>query len=92
LKKVIDETKRVVILSKFHSNFKPESELGESRDKALARLFSLERKFRTNSKLKLDYTKFINEYENLGHMKKVLFSTSCSDKRRERNHKIKRSA
>ncbi|XP_055714381.1 uncharacterized protein LOC129808619 [Phlebotomus papatasi] len=50
--------------------FKKETEmkLGDSRSQALARFLSMERKFATNPELKQEYAKFMNEYEELGHM------------------------
>ncbi|XP_049316212.1 uncharacterized protein LOC109579356 [Bactrocera dorsalis] len=51
--------------------FKKDKELGESRKKAVARLISMENKFKSNSKLKEEYSKFIKEYIDLGHMRKV---------------------
>lgn len=38
---------------------------------AISRLFRLERKLTLNTTLKEEYTKFISEYINLGHMKEV---------------------
>ena len=46
-------------------------ELGESKQKAFAMLRSMERKFIKNPTLKADYTKFMTEYQALGHMKKI---------------------
>lgn len=46
-------------------------ELGESREYALKRLYSLERRLNKNIQLKKDYVKFLEEYENLGHMTKI---------------------
>lgn len=42
--------------------------LGDSRKKALATFFHLEKRFERNAKLKTEYIKFINEYISLGHM------------------------
>ncbi|XP_063541410.1 uncharacterized protein LOC134750209 [Cydia strobilella] len=44
---------------------------GETKQQAMTRFQSLERKFQRNDKLKEECTKVINEYWNLGHMKKV---------------------
>uniref|UniRef100_A0A0A1WIS4 RNA-directed RNA polymerase n=1 Tax=Zeugodacus cucurbitae TaxID=28588 RepID=A0A0A1WIS4_ZEUCU len=55
------------LLWKFHSK----KELGESRKQAVARLISMENKFKSNNKLKEEYNKFIKEYIDLGHMRKV---------------------
>lgn len=45
--------------------------LGNSRDLALKRLHSLNRRFSKNPELRADYTKFVNEYLELGHMRRV---------------------
>ncbi|XP_015122593.1 uncharacterized protein LOC107045016 [Diachasma alloeum] len=47
------------------------AQLGTSFLQAKRRLLSLERKFQWNPKLAEEYTKVINEYIDLGHMKKV---------------------
>lgn len=47
------------------------SNLGKSREFALKRFYSLERKLERDSKLKAEYTAFLSEYENLGHMTKI---------------------
>ncbi|XP_063630296.1 uncharacterized protein LOC134801610 [Cydia splendana] len=44
---------------------------GETKQQAITRFQQIERKFQRNGKLKEEYTKVINEYLNLGHMKKV---------------------
>ncbi|XP_011858580.1 PREDICTED: uncharacterized protein LOC105556118, partial [Vollenhovia emeryi] len=46
-------------------------ELGESKTIACKRLISLERRLERNPDLKGSYTKFLSEYERLGHMSKV---------------------
>lgn len=50
---------------------KPDSELGESRAMARRRLYCLENRFEKNPDLKEAYIKFMNEYEELGHMKRA---------------------
>ncbi|XP_058977598.1 uncharacterized protein LOC131802148 [Musca domestica] len=45
--------------------------LGDSRDIALRRFFSIERKLNKNPELKEDYSQFLKEYEELGHMSQV---------------------
>ncbi|XP_036142109.1 uncharacterized protein LOC118645343 [Monomorium pharaonis] len=45
--------------------------LGESRDVALKRLYSLERRFRRDPELKIQYSQFLNEYLALGHMMQI---------------------
>lgn len=42
--------------------------LGDSKDIAMRRFLSMERKLNKNPTLKEDYTKFLKEYEDLGHM------------------------
>jgi len=42
--------------------------LGKSYDVALRRMLSLERRFQTDTKLKEEYSKFMKEYSELGHM------------------------
>lgn len=55
--------------------------LGDSRQQAVARLLQMERKFKTNNTLRLQYTNFINEYLTLGHMEPIstknLSPTNC---------------
>lgn len=52
--------------------FKESTEkLGDSYNIARKRFFNLERKLRSNSKIKQLYTDFIHEYINLGHMKNI---------------------
>jgi hypothetical protein len=46
-------------------------DLGNSRSRAFARLMQLERKLSTNKELALNYKKFMEEYLELGHIKKV---------------------
>lgn len=45
--------------------------LGASRSIALKRFLSLEKRFRSNPKLKQKYVEFMEEYVNLGHMERV---------------------
>ncbi|XP_061387499.1 uncharacterized protein LOC133322523, partial [Musca vetustissima] len=45
--------------------------LGESRDIALRRFFSMERKLNKNPDLKTEYSNFLREYEEMGHMSQV---------------------
>lgn len=44
--------------------------LGASKGKAIAQLKSMEKKFTKNQQLYQEYSKFMREYEELGHMKK----------------------
>ncbi|XP_072948180.1 uncharacterized protein [Epargyreus clarus] len=45
--------------------------LGESHHIAEKRLLQMEKKMRKNNKLRIDYNKFMQEYESLGHMSEV---------------------
>lgn len=45
--------------------------LGESKDIALRRFIALERRLNANESLKNDYVKFMEEYQDLGHMSPV---------------------
>ncbi|XP_066600077.1 uncharacterized protein [Prorops nasuta] len=47
-------------------------DLGDSYSIALRRLFALERRFERDNDLRIEYSKVINEYINLGHMSRVL--------------------
>lgn len=47
---------------------KPNTTLGESRALALRRLHCSEARFRKNSELQNQYVRFMDEYEQLGHM------------------------
>ncbi|XP_062716335.1 uncharacterized protein LOC134291918 [Aedes albopictus] len=46
-------------------------QLGDSRKSAERRFMSLERRFAANPQLKEQYVEFMEEYESMGHMKKV---------------------
>ncbi|GFS89331.1 integrase catalytic domain-containing protein [Trichonephila clavipes] len=48
--------------------FRDDSSIGDSEEGALKRFYSLERKLHSNNKLKEQYTEFMEEYQNLGHM------------------------
>ncbi|XP_066255904.1 uncharacterized protein [Euwallacea similis] len=50
----------------------PVTELGNSKEKALQRFLSLERKLNKDQGMKDEYCKFIREYLSLGHMSRVL--------------------
>lgn len=45
--------------------------LGDSRQVAIRRLINLEKRLEQNPHLKLEYKKFMSEYESLGHMTKL---------------------
>lgn len=46
-------------------------DLGESRNIALRRFLTLERRLNANKQLKNNYSKFMDEYLRLGHMSRV---------------------
>ncbi|GFW54359.1 integrase catalytic domain-containing protein [Trichonephila clavipes] len=48
--------------------FRDDSSIGDSKEGALKRFYSLERKLHKNNQLKEQYTEFMEEYQNLGHM------------------------
>jgi len=56
----------------------PPIDIGESRSIAIQRLTSLKRRIDTNSDLKSEYSAFLNEYEQLHHMRKVQPSTASN--------------
>lgn len=45
--------------------------LGTSEDMAIRRFFYLEKRFAKDGQLKSEYTKFMDEYESLGHMEEI---------------------
>ncbi|XP_071577848.1 uncharacterized protein [Temnothorax nylanderi] len=47
------------------------NKLGDSREIALKRFLNLERHFKRNPVLKDQYSRFMSEYQSLGHMRKV---------------------
>ncbi|GFW03681.1 integrase catalytic domain-containing protein [Trichonephila clavipes] len=48
--------------------FRDDSSIGDSKEGALKRFCSLERKLHSNNQLKEQCTEFMEEYQNLGHM------------------------
>ncbi|GFT51915.1 DUF1758 domain-containing protein [Trichonephila clavipes] len=48
--------------------FRDDSSLGDSKEGALKRFYSVERKLHSNNQLKEQYTESMEEYHNLGHM------------------------
>ncbi|GFV14344.1 integrase catalytic domain-containing protein [Trichonephila clavipes] len=48
--------------------FRDDSSIGDSKEGALKRFYSLERKLHSNNQLKEQYTEFMEEYQNLCHM------------------------
>ncbi|XP_073821396.1 uncharacterized protein [Musca autumnalis] len=63
-----DNKNRFVVRIPFHQN--PDA-LGDSHGIAINRFFSLERRLQKDPELKEQYVKFMEEYENLGHMTKI---------------------
>ena len=63
-----DETGRFVVKLPIKDS---QSILGSSRDMAVRRLIQLEKRLERNVSHKLEYHKFMDEYENLGHMQLV---------------------
>ncbi|XP_073841412.1 uncharacterized protein [Musca autumnalis] len=63
-----DNKNRFVVRIPFHQN--PDA-LGDSHGIAINRFFSLERRLQKDPELKQQYVKFMEEYENLGHMTKI---------------------
>ena len=63
----------------FHEH--QESGLGESKNQAVHRFLSQERRMQNNPDLKQQYINFMHEYESLGHMEKIISNDSnTSDK------------
>ncbi|XP_029054285.1 uncharacterized protein LOC114881620 [Osmia bicornis bicornis] len=54
--------------------------LGDSENQALRRLYSLKRRFKANPEIKKEYTKFMQEYEEQGHMSQISDGASLSPK------------
>lgn len=65
-----DDTGRYVVSLPF-KNGAEKPDLGNSKQSALAALFSMERRFISKPELKIQYSEFLNEYINAGHMKEV---------------------
>lgn len=63
-----DNSGRFIVSIPFKDNV---CDLGTSRDLALKRFYSIERKLNKNSAIKTQYTEFVEEYTNLGHMTKI---------------------
>ncbi|XP_031353317.1 uncharacterized protein LOC116178110 [Photinus pyralis] len=59
---------RFIVKIPLKNNF---SDLGNSRELALSRFYSLERRLMKNERLRLDYLKFMDEYKALGHMTEI---------------------
>lgn len=60
---------RFVVKLPLKSNW---TDLGESEQTALNRLYSIERKLAKNPDLRRQYEEFLREYENLGHMSELV--------------------
>lgn len=54
--------------------------LGDSYSKALQRFYSLEKRFKSNPKLKCEYSKFMKEYYDLNHMEKCEYNEKNESK------------
>lgn len=71
---IFDKTHKQSANGRFivHLPFKSSSQkLGESRTAAVRRLEQMERRFNRNPELKIQYTKFMDEYIQLKHMEKI---------------------
>jgi hypothetical protein len=68
--KLADPTGRFIVRLPFRRN---PPELGSSKEIALKRFITLERKFKRNQSLHADYNAFIQEYKQLGHLEHVPF-------------------
>lgn len=66
-----DKLGRFVVKMPFKESVK---DLGESKNMALKRFQSLERKLCKVPELKVDYVNFMKEYEGLGHMKEIILN------------------
>jgi hypothetical protein len=69
---VQDENNRFIVNLPVRENIE---ELGESRSVAMKRLIAIERKLSKQPSLKNQYIEFMNQYESLGHMSKVISET-----------------
>lgn len=64
-----NEEGRFIVNLPLKNNFR--EKIGNSYEIAKRRFLSLEKRLQNNLKLKKDYTKFMIEYESLGHMELV---------------------
>ncbi|RLU22365.1 hypothetical protein DMN91_004643 [Ooceraea biroi] len=64
-----DNSGRFIVRLPIRENAEP---LGESREIAEKRLKQLERCFKNNRSLQVEYVKFMREYESLGHISRVV--------------------
>lgn len=64
-----DQSGRFSVRLPFNTTIPPS--LGSSRENAVNRLLQIERKLQKDPQLAKEYTSFMNEYETLGHMRKV---------------------
>ncbi|XP_067217392.1 uncharacterized protein [Linepithema humile] len=74
---------RFVVMIPLKDNY---AQLGESYEMAKRRFFSIERKLSKQSELKRQYTTFMQEYMDLGHMKHV--SNPVDDHLKSRDYSI----
>lgn len=63
-----DATGRFIVKLPLRDNYES---LGDSHELSLNRFYSIERKLKNNPQLKVDYVKFMREYESLGHMTQI---------------------
>nr|CAI5838888.1 unnamed protein product [Callosobruchus analis] len=69
-----DDSSQFIVNIPFKENVK---QLGESREMALQRFMSLERKLAKNPTLRLEYVAFMKEYRDLNHMEECDDSLEC---------------
>ncbi|XP_037943125.1 uncharacterized protein LOC119675975 [Teleopsis dalmanni] len=65
----VNAENRIIVRFPFKTN--PDA-LGNSSDIALQKFYWMERKLNKNPSLKKDYALFLKEYENLGHMSRIM--------------------
>ncbi|XP_076299336.1 uncharacterized protein LOC143218181 [Lasioglossum baleicum] len=70
-----DRGGRYIVRLPFNEN---KQQLGNSYNSALKRFYSLERRLQSNTELREQYTEFLTEYENLGHMTEIK-DKDCKD-------------
>ena len=71
-----DNLGRFIVKLPFNEN---KLKLGNSYEVALRRLYALENKFKKSPPLKEEYSKFLYEYQCLGHMSQIQDSKSISE-------------
>ncbi|KAJ8946909.1 hypothetical protein NQ317_015189 [Molorchus minor] len=63
-----DQNGQFIVAIPFKDNY---TELGQSREFALKRFYSQERRLLKNPQLYIEYSKFMTEYQSLGHMAEI---------------------